>query len=137
MKKHIIEILTITLAGAALVAMPLSSPAQDAGTNAPASTPAKHKHGTPFHGKLDMVDTNAMTLTVGSRTFQITSETKITKNGQPAILADGVVGQPVSGYYKQDEDGKLTASTVHFGPHAKRQKASSESNTTTNSPPIN
>jgi len=136
MKKHIIEILSFTLIGAALVAVPLSSPAQDTDTNAPAATPPKHKHGMPFHGTLDMVDTNAMTLTVGSRTFEVTSETKITKNGQPAILADGVVGQPVSGYYKQGEDGKLTASTVHFGPH-KKKKASSESNTSTNSPPAN
>jgi len=64
-----------------------------------------------------------MTLTVGSRTFQITSATRITKNGQPAILSDGVVGQLVTGYYKTGEDGTtLDVVTVHFGTTAKAPK---------------
>ena len=52
------------------------------------------------------VDTNAMTLTVGKRTFNMTSETIVTKDGKPAVLADGVVGEPVRGSYKKNADGE-------------------------------
>lgn len=70
----------------------------------------------PFHGNLAALDKNAKTITVGKRTFQITSETKIHKAGNPATIEDGVVGEPVSGYVKPDTDGKLIATTVNFGP---------------------
>lgn len=102
------------------------------------ATPKKHKmHGMPFHGKLAGVDTNGMTLTVGSRTFSITSKTKITKDGQPATLADGIIGQPVTGFYRTNDDGDLTATTVHFGAHAKHKSEGSDSTTSTNTPSSN
>jgi hypothetical protein len=119
MTRKIAKITTLSLFAAALVAMPVLSRAQD--SNALASpdqtAPAKpKKHSNPpFHGKLSAVDTNTMTLTVEKRTFNITPDTKITKDGKPAVLADGVVGQPVSGSYKKTDDGKLNAVTVHFG----------------------
>jgi hypothetical protein len=119
MTRKIAKITTLSLFAAALVAMPVLSRAQD--SNALASpdqtAPAKpKKHSNPpFHGKLSAVDTNAMTLTVGTLTLQVTPDTKITKDGKPAVLADGVVGQPVSGSYKKTDDGKLNAVTVHFG----------------------
>ena len=77
----------------------------------------KKKHGAgPFHGSLASVDKVAKTITVGKRTFQITSETKIKKAGKPATLDDGVVGEDVGGYFKTTEDGKLMATSVRFGP---------------------
>jgi hypothetical protein len=122
MRNPLARIALFGLLATLVLGLPALSPAQDAGTNAPAA--AKPKHGAPFHGTLDAVDTNAMTLTVGSRTFQITSETRIMKNDKPAILADGIVGQPVSGYYKPSDDGStLNASSVYFGTHATRAKA--------------
>lgn len=72
--------------------------------------------GGPFHGKLAALDKVAKTITVGKRTFQITSATKIKKSGKPATLEDGVVGETVSGYLKPAGEGKLTATTVNFGP---------------------
>jgi hypothetical protein len=119
MTRKIAKITTLSLFAAALVAMPVLSRAQD--SNAPASpnqtAPAKpKKHSNPpFHGKLSAVDTNAKTLTVGTLTLQVTPDTKITKDGQPAVLADGVVGEQVRGSYKKTDDGKLNAVTVHFG----------------------
>jgi hypothetical protein len=56
-----------------------------------------------------------MTLTVEKRAFNMTSETIITKDDKPAVLADGVVGEPVRGAYKKNADGKLDAVTVRFG----------------------
>ena len=70
----------------------------------------------PFHGKLAALDKTAKTITVGKRTFQVTSETKIHKAGKPATFEEGVVGEEVSGYVKPTDDGKLVATTVNFGP---------------------
>jgi hypothetical protein len=84
-------------------------------TNEAAKTESKSKAG-PFHGKLVAVDKVGKTITVGKRTFLITSETKLKKTGKPATLEDAVVSEEVSGYVKPREDGKLTATTVNFGP---------------------
>ena len=118
MTKNISKITVLGLFAAALVALPVLSHA--ANPIAPASpdqtAPAKpNKHGIPFHGKLAAVDTKAMTLTVGKLTLQVASDTKITKDGQPATLTDGAVGEPVSGAYTKTEDGKLNAVSIHFG----------------------
>jgi hypothetical protein len=76
---------------------------------------AKQKAAHPFRGKLAAVDKVAKTIKVGESIYPITSETKITKAGKPATLADGVVGEPVSGYVKPTDDGKMAATTVTFG----------------------
>ncbi len=124
----IFKITALSLFAAALMVAPATIHAQDA-TNAPATpdTSVKHKkHDTvPFHGKLIAVDKNAMTLKVGERTFEISSETKISKTSGPATLADGVVGEMVSGVYKKSKDGKLIATTVHFGPKPESDQAES------------
>ena len=67
-----------------------------------------------FNGIVIAVNTNAMTL-VSKRTFDITSATKITKNGQPATLSGVAVGDKVGIAYKKAADGKLTAMTVNDG----------------------
>jgi hypothetical protein len=85
-------------------------------TNATNTATAKAAKGGPFHGKLAAVDKVAKTIVVGKRTFQVTSETKIKKEGKPATLEDGEVGETVSGYVKPGADGKLTATTINFGP---------------------
>ncbi|HLX94925.1 MAG TPA: hypothetical protein VKU37_04200 [Verrucomicrobiae bacterium] len=111
----------LSLLATALMALPMLASAQDANTNTPASseqstTTKPQKHGfIPFHGKLNAVDASAKTLTVGNRTFQVTADTKIFSNGEPAALSDGVVGEPVRGAYKKTEAGLLEAVTVHFG----------------------
>jgi hypothetical protein len=160
MKKIILKTTVLSLFAAAIVAAPASVRAQANATNAPAvvsepptaSAPAtaseppappvhkakKHDHAE-FNGTLAAVDTNAMTLTVGKHTFEINSETMITKAGKPATLADGVAGETVGGTYKKGADGKLTATSIHFGAKADGEKkkkkhtnpASSESATNT------
>jgi hypothetical protein len=120
MKNHIAKIIPLSLFAAALLTLPAFVRAQEANTSAPASdqtTTSKPKsHGSiPFHGKLSAVDTGAMTLTIGNRTFEVTAGTKIFNNGEPATLSDGKVGEPVRGTYQKTESGKLEALTVHFG----------------------
>ena len=117
MTKKIARITTLSLLAAAVIAMPLLSRAADVSPNASGTVTPKHEmRGViPFHGKVAAVDANAMTLTVGNLTLQVSSETKITKNGKPAKLSDAVVGEGVRGAYKKSDDGKLNAATVHFG----------------------
>jgi Domain of unknown function (DUF5666) len=121
MKKNAAKITILSLFITAIIAVPALSHAQDESTNAPPTAdqtaPAKHKKHSSlvFRGTVSAMDTNAMTFTVGKRTFNITSETKITKNGQPAILGDIAVGDKVGGAYKKDDDGKLNATTIHDG----------------------
>jgi len=107
---------------AAVLVAPALTRAQDI-TNAPAAAkaPAAKKHTAtssatlPFRGTVTAMDTNAMTLAVEKRTFNMTFETIVTKDGKPAVLADGVVGEPVRGAYKKNADGKLDAVTIRFG----------------------
>src|SRR5215471_19226026 len=78
----------------------------------------KPGHILPFHGKLKSVDNTAQTIGVGSMTIQVTSDTKISKNDQPATLSSGVVGEVVSGTYCKTDDGKLSAMMIRFGKKA-------------------
>jgi Domain of unknown function (DUF5666) len=133
MKKYLLTIAACGLFATFAVA---TAQAQDS-TSTTTNAPAKHKkHDVlPFHGKVSAIDASAMTLTVGERTFEITSETKITKDGKPATLADGTVGEMAGGAYKKGADGKLTATSIHFGAKEKKHKETGSEGTSTNSVP--
>jgi len=131
MKITILKITLLNIFVAAIIALPAVSRAQEATTpNTPAApeqkseAPTKHKKHdhSVFNGKINAVDAKAMTLSVGERTFEITPETKITKNDKPATLADGVVGEMVGGAYKKDAAGKLIATSIHFGGKSEGEK---------------
>ena len=108
----------------AIVCPALSRAQETAGAaNSTAPVPAKTK-GMVFHGKVGGIDVSGMTLQVGKRTFRINAETKITKDGQPAALGDGVAGESVGGAYVKGSDGALQATTVHFGKSAGKKKKS-------------
>lgn len=61
-----------------------------------------------------------MTLTLAGkekdRVIHITSQTRFTKGGKPAVLADGVPGEEVAGSARKEADGRTVAVTVRFGP---------------------
>jgi len=80
----------------------------------------------PFHAKLMAVDKKARTITVGKRTFLVTADTKFNKGGKPAGLDDGVIGEPVSGYVKPNDEGRLVATKVNFGPKVEGAKSGSK-----------
>ena len=84
--------------------------------------------------RLDMVfDLDAMTVTVGTMVINVTSETKISKDGKPATLENIKVGDVVSGSYKKDDQGKLNASMIRDG-IKKKKKAATTDGSTTNAP---
>ena len=120
MKKYIAQITILGLLTSGLFVVPVAGRAQDAQNNTPStsdqSTTPKAKHKTiPFHGKISGVDTSAMTLKVGNRTFQVTSETKVFKDGKPAALSDAVAGEQVRGIYQKTESGTLEVVSMHLG----------------------
>jgi hypothetical protein len=129
--KSVLRIGAACLLAAAIASIPAQLLAQS--TNTPAAekqsvagkkeSAAKKKAAHPFHGKLAAVDKTAKTIKVGESIYQITSETKITKAGKPAALEDGVVNEPVTGYAKPTDDGKMAATTVHFGAKAESKGA--------------
>jgi len=112
---------------AAPAALPLppvvaAPPVEIPATNAPApAKPKKVDTTLVASGKVVNVDTNAMTLTVGKRTFEMTSETRITKAGKPAILSDIAVDEKVGIAYKK-AGGKFDAITIN----AKKDKSDTE-----------
>lgn len=79
----------------------------------------QHAKSMPFQGKLDAVDKISKTITIKGkekdRTFHVTSNTKLAKDGKPAILDDAVVGEAVAGLAKENADGKLEALSIRFG----------------------
>jgi len=121
----------VVLLAAAIAGLPAQLSAQT--NNPPASTnappPVKKMRGHPFHGKLAAVDKIAMTIKVGESTYDITSKTRITKDGKPGLLEDGVVGDEVSGYTITDADGKHIATSLYFG------KRPAKSDSTQQKPP--
>jgi hypothetical protein len=117
----------LSLLASAIVATPVVSRAQDNSTNAPipsapsSTPPVKPKKSTSLvvSGKASEVDTNAMTLTVGRHLFTITSQTRINKDGKPAVLSDITVGDKVGVAYKKTADGKFNAATINDGKKSK------------------
>jgi hypothetical protein len=111
----------IVLAGllvSAVMLAPASSFAQGKTNKPPASGEIKppSPRATPFRGTVSAVDKNVMSVTVGERTFHISSETKVMKNNQPATVGDLAVGDYVTGNYTTGTDGKLTAKLMRAGP---------------------
>jgi hypothetical protein len=116
------------LIAASLMTATLSGRADDATNKVPAAAAPAKKHGAlPFHGTVAAVDAAAMTFTVGTTTIAMTSTTKITKNGLPAVFADITVGAMVRGSYKKDETGKASATLVRIG-EAKKSSAAAGTN---------
>ena len=126
MIKSILRTGVVSLLAVAFFALPATLLAQT--TNKPVAekkssagkkeASAKKKAAHPFRGKLAAVDQVAKTIKVGESIYYVTSETKITKADKPATLGDGVVDEPVTGYVKPAEDGRMVATTVRFGPKA-------------------
>ena len=110
----------------AVLAAPFSTRAADGSTNAPTvSAPAlqhKKQPTLPYHGKLVSVDTKAKTLTVGTLVLLVSDHTRIVKDGQPAMLEQGIVGENVTGAYRKYDDGKLHAVSINFGARAELKR---------------
>ena len=135
MIKNILKAAAYGLLSLSILALPVAVSAQS--TNKPASEKKSNKKENPkghaFHGKLVSVDKTEKSINVGKSTYFVTSDTKITKDGKPAMLEDGVVGEECGGYVKTNTTGKAVLSSLRFGAAPEKKSGKSES-TTTNSP---
>jgi len=75
----------------------------------------------PFNGVIKSVDKSGKAIILQgakAQTFQIISETKITKDGKPATLDDLADGDSVGGRARETADGKWEATTINAGKKA-------------------
>src|SRR5262249_28742900 len=94
-KSYLGIVITISLLSPVLA---LGESGQAPTPEARSATPAKPRP-IPFHGTVKTIDMAAKTLSVGNRVFQITTKTRISKEGKPAGLNAGTTGERVSGSY--------------------------------------
>ena len=99
-----------------VLALGVSVLAQNA---APATAKAAKVSGYPFRGRLKSVNKDALTLTLAGkekdRVFHVTADTKFVRDGKAVALGDGVEGEEVAGYARNEADGKAQALSVRFG----------------------
>jgi hypothetical protein len=115
MKKVIVSIMLAVLAATSTV----STFAADA---KPAAEKKEAKpRALPFAGKIDALDPEAKTIKIGERVFHVTADTKITKGGNPATLADAKAGDQVGLSYRET-DKKLNLVSVRIGPKPDAKK---------------
>ena len=81
-----------------------------------ANKAANPNRALPFRGKASAVDAKAKTLTVGTKVYQVTSDTRISKDDRPATFDDIKADEYVRGSARQSEDGKLNLVSVFIGP---------------------
>jgi hypothetical protein len=113
MRQAILRILVVVMFSGALVSMPAFG--DDSATTQPAATQPTASGPTKFYGTITAIDTTANTFSINDQTYQITSESQMTKNDKTATLADAVVGEPARGTYTTDASGKMNVTKVRFG----------------------
>jgi hypothetical protein len=93
-----------------------------AGTRPPAAVTSRDQQGfrLPFRGRLAAVDLAAKTISLGgkkkTRLIYITPQTRITKSGAQATLAQAAVGEEVGGLLLRKPDGVEEAVSLRIGP---------------------
>ena len=98
------------------VALPVSAADNPATPEAPPK--ARTPRGMPFKGKIKAVDKAAKTITLDrekSNVLFVTSQSKLTKAGKPAVFDDATVGEEVGGLARE-KDGKLEIVSLRIGP---------------------
>jgi hypothetical protein len=116
------------------VSKPETKPKAEAEAKAEAAKPARKSAGYPFRGKVGAVDATKWTLTVTTKNTKkvlpVSKKAKIVKNGKPAKLTDGKVGEEVAGYVKRLEGDKIEVTSIRFGPKPKAQAKEPKATTT-------
>ena|SRR3989442_8135612 len=124
MKKSIV----LALLTAAMVFTGSATEAAEGAKDKPVEAPKSERKlkQMPFRGKISAVDKTTKTVTLEgkekSRIFQITSASKITKDGKPAVMDEVIVGQTVGGLAKETAAGKWEVVTLTIGAKAGKAK---------------
>jgi hypothetical protein len=123
--KSITKLSLVVLTAMAFAAFPVNAQSDSTTTNTPPSAPPMRARG--FGGTVTAVDATAMTLTLKQRagdvTVKVTSDTKITKDREPAVFADAKEGLRVTGAGKKQDDGSWIATTLRISTKVPRPPA--------------
>ena len=115
------------LACSLLSLIPASQAADKPTEEAPPKT--KPTSRLTLHGTVSAIDKTAKTITLEdtekNRTFQVTSATRIHKDGKPATLDEVAVGESARATYREKE-GKLELNTLRVGKTGKQEKGPEE-----------
>ena len=119
MIKKLTNVITICILTLALTGPILAQPKDSDTAQGPEKKGSKAERQYPFRGKLAQVDKTQKTITLAgkekTRVLQITSKTKLTRAGKPAMLDEAVTGEEVSGLAAKNAEGKEEAVSVRFG----------------------
>ena len=86
---------------------------------APDKAPRKAS-GLPFHGKITAIDLQTKKVSLAGkqvRVYQVTADTKIKKDGEPASLNDAKIGDSVGGYAVREDEGAPRVVTLNITTH--------------------
>jgi len=120
-----IKFLTISLAGIIALGFTFQAEAaskEDATASpSPVATSTAPARPIPFNGKIFSIDKVAKTFSTQNkekkiRTFEITTETKITRNNKPANFEDLKDGEEIRGSAMKKGDGRFDVLSVNIGP---------------------
>jgi len=122
----------------ALFGTPLANWAAEKSDSPPdaASKAEKKPKRIPFRGKISAVDKVAMTFTLEGkekvRTFLVTTETRLKKDGQDAVFDDLKVGKAVGGQYCAGATGAQEVVLVNIGLKPAKEKSLEKSDRRSN-----
>jgi hypothetical protein len=115
--KSITKLSLVLLTAAAFAAFPACAQSDATTTNAAPAAPRARAPG--FNGTISAIDATAMTITLKSNrpnipdvTVKVTSDTRITKDRQPAVFGDAKEGLRVRGNGKKQDDGTWVATSI-------------------------
>jgi hypothetical protein len=119
---------------AVLSGAPLPSDAKEKKVSSSSGTTAsqttKSARAIPYHGRISAVDQTARTFSIPGvekmRVFTITDTTVITKDGNPATIADVAADEDVRGSYWKRADGSLEAKSVKLGQKSEAEMSKSK-----------
>jgi hypothetical protein len=119
-KKSITKLSLVLLTAAAFAAFPVNAQTASTSTNAPAAT----RRAPSFSGVISTVDATGMILTLKGRsgdvTVKVNSDTKITKDREPAVFSDAKEGLRATGNGKKQDDGSWVATTLRINTKVRR-----------------
>lgn len=109
-------LIAFTALGAASLAFAQGANQEPPKQQTPEVKPDKPSRPLPIRrAKIEAVDKEKMTVTLGTRTYQVTSDTRIYRDGKPTSFDDVRVGDSATGSYRKLDDGTLQLVSLRIG----------------------
>jgi hypothetical protein len=124
--KSITKLSLLVLTAFALAALPATAQTDATTATTTNATPRPPRPRVPqVGGTISSIDATAMTMTLKSRAgdviVKVTSDTRITKDREPAVFADAKEGLRVTVRGKKQDDGSWVATSLSINTKVPRQ----------------